>query len=334
MLQNTHKVVLYKCSKDKQKEKGELTMTNNSYQQINDLQKAKNLLTDRNVSLKELALNTNIPYESLKALRYNPAKIEKTSWERVNKLASIYNTRPNSAKNTRKPLIIETNKFVYVEEMDKYFKEDFPKASRIALTWNNEKKHLWKLELTEDTFDLIFSNIVSLPIKELPSKHVSDEWASQQYEYWFADTDSLEDKDTYKINSYRITHYLPFYDWSMCDIYLANWLLSQYSDDLGNVHLDSIAGLSEGLNAIAKPLYKYVFSLSNNLRTRKEGLLDSFALLDQEDSLAGLALMAHVRMHSNERHPNLPKRPFDPDTYIKNKLASAKTPYDPDDYVW
>lgn len=43
----------------------------------------------------------------------------------------------------------------------------------------------------------------------------------------------------------------------------------------------------------------------------------------------------HVRMHSNERHPNLPKRPpFDPDTYIKNKLASAKTPYDPDDYAW
>ena len=40
-------------------------------------------------------------------------------------------------------------------------------------------------------------------------------------------------------------------------------------------------------------------------------------------------------MHSNERHPNLPKRPpFDPDTYIKNKLASAKTPYDPDDYAW
>ena len=309
-------------------------MTNNSYQQINDLQKAKNLLTDRNVSLKELALNTNIPYESLKALRYNPAKIEKTSWERVNKLASIYNTRPNSAKNTRKPLIIETNKFVYVEEMDKYFKEDFPKASRIALTWNNEKKHLWKLELTEDTFDLIFSNIVSLPIKELPAKHVSDEWASQQYEYWFADTDSLEDKDTYKINSYRITHYLPLYEWSMCDTYLANWLLSQYSDDLGNVHLDSIAGLSEGLNAIAKPLYKYVFSLSNNLRTRKEGLLDSFVLLDQEDSLAGLTLMAHVRMHSNERHPNLPKRPFDPDTYIKNKLAGAKTPYDPDDYAW
>ena len=67
----------------------------------------------------------------------------------------------------------------------------------------------------------------------------------------------------------------------------------------------------KGLNAIAKPLYKYVFSLSNNLRTRKEGLLDSFVLLDQEDSLAGLTLMAHVRMHSNERHPNLPKRPFE-----------------------
>lgn len=301
---------------------------------MDNLQKAKALLTDRNINLTEIAKNSDIPYESLKALRYNPDKIKKASWERVNKLASIYNASPNSAKNTRKPLIIETNKFVYVEEMDKYFKEDFPKASRIALTWNNEKKHLWKLELTEDTFDLIFSNIVSLPIKELPSKHVSDEWASQQYEYWFANTDSLEDKDTYKINSYRITHYLPFYDWSMCDIYLANWLLSQYSDDLGNVHLDSIAGLSEGLNAIAKPLYKYVFSLSNNLRTRKEGLLDSFALLDQEDSLASLALMAHVRMHSNERHPNLPKRPFDPDTYIKNKLASVKTPYDPDDYVW
>ena len=88
------------------------------------------------------------------------------------------------------------------------------------------------------------------------------------------------------------------------------------------------------LNAIAKPLYKYVFSLSNNLRTRKEGLPDSFVLLDQEDSLAGLTLMAHVRMHSKERHPNLPKRPFDPDTYIKNKLASDKTPYDPDDYAW
>ena len=248
---------------------------------MDNLQKAKALLTDRNINLTEIAKNSDIPYESLKVLRYNPDKIKKASWERVNKLASIYNTSPNSTKNTRKPLIIETNKFVYVEEMDKYFKEGFPKASRIALTWNNEKRHLWKLELTEDTFDRIFSNIVDLPTKELPAKHVSDEWASRQYEYWFADTDNLEDKDTYKINSYRITHYLPFYDWSMCDTYLANWLLSQYSDDLGNVHLDSIAGLSEGLNAIAKPLYKYVFSLSNNLRTRKEGLLDSFALLDQ-----------------------------------------------------
>ena len=86
------------------------------------------------------------------------------------------------------------------------------------------------------------------------------------------------------------------------------------------------------INLLEKNL---TFSLSNNLRTRKEGLLDSFVLLDQEDSLAGLTLMAHVRMHSNERHPNLPKRPpFDPDTYIKNKLANAKTPYDPDDYAW
>ena len=95
---------------------------------MDNLQKAKALLTDRNINLTEIAKNSDIPYESLKVLRYNPDKIKKASWERVNKLASIYNTRSNSTKNTRKPLIIETNKFVYVEEMDKYFKEGFPKG--------------------------------------------------------------------------------------------------------------------------------------------------------------------------------------------------------------
>ena len=54
---------------------------------MDNLQKAKALLTDRNINLTEIAKNSDIPYESLKALRYNPEKIKKqagsvlTNWQ-------------------------------------------------------------------------------------------------------------------------------------------------------------------------------------------------------------------------------------------------------------
>lgn len=43
---------------------------------MDNLQKAKALLTDRNINLTEIAKNSDIPYESLKVLRYNPDKIK------------------------------------------------------------------------------------------------------------------------------------------------------------------------------------------------------------------------------------------------------------------
>ena len=65
---------------------------------MNDLDKAKTLIFDKNVSLNQLSDETNIPFESLKNLRYKRSKIEKTSWLRVHQLAEYYDcvVKPNS----------------------------------------------------------------------------------------------------------------------------------------------------------------------------------------------------------------------------------------------
>lgn len=236
--------------------------------------------------------------------------------------------------STKKPLIIETNNRIYVEEMDKWFKQDFSKVEKITLKWQHEERHLWKLELNEGTFDTIFDHIKDVPTEKMMAKDATDEYATRYYDYYFADTDTIEDKSWRDIKKYNITHFLPFYDWSTCDTYLADWLLNRFTYDLANAHLNSLASLSEGLNAISNSLYKYIFSLMGDFETRREGLLDSYLLLDQEENLSSLALMAHVRIHSKDRHPHTRRPDFDPDKYIKQNLESAKEPFDPDDQAF
>ena len=57
---------------------------------MDELKKAKALLSDRNIKLTDLAEDTHIPYESLRTLRYDLSKVDKASWERVHLLAQIY----------------------------------------------------------------------------------------------------------------------------------------------------------------------------------------------------------------------------------------------------
>lgn len=286
---------------------------------MDELKKAKALLSDRNIKLTDLAEKTNIPYESLRTLRYDLSKVDKASWERVHTLALTYDLIPGNKKVVKKPLMFETNKYIYVEKADAPLKEHFSNIEEVTLNWQKEERLFWKIELTEDNFNAVFDRITLL---------------SDDFEYRFVDTDSLEGKNARKLDIYNVYFYLPFYDWGMFDNYIANWLIKQLTEDKANLQLTNMANLSEGLNAISKPLYKYVFSLMADKETRREGLIDSALLLDDETSLTYFARMAHIKMHANERDPRPNRKPFDPDAYIKGNLESVKEPFDPDDMAY
>ena len=219
-------------------------------------------------------------------------KVDKASWERVHTLALIYDLIPGSKKVVKKPLMFETNKYIYVEKTDAPLKEHFANIEEVTLNWQKEKRLFWKIEVTADNFNAVFDRITLL---------------SDDFEYCFVDTDSLEGKNTKDVDIYNIYFYLPFYDWGMFDNYIANWLIKQLTEDKANLQLTNMANLSEGLNAISKPLYKYVFSLMADKETRREGLIDSALLLDDETSLTYFARMANIKKQSNESHkiPNL-----------------------------
>lgn len=65
---------------------------------MNDLDKAKKLVFDKNVSLSDLSSITKIPLETLKNMRYKRSKIENASWSRVHLLAEYYDCfiKPNA----------------------------------------------------------------------------------------------------------------------------------------------------------------------------------------------------------------------------------------------
>ena len=222
-------------------------------------------------------------------------------------------------RKPKKKNLFETNKYLYVE-VDKNLEYLFVDAEKVELNWKYEKKNYWKVKLTDQSFGSAFDAIAEI---------------ANNYEYRFVDVDgSLEGNNAKKIDIYPVSFYLPMYDWGLSDTYLADWFADYLMESKGNLHLDTIAWLSEGLNAISKPLYKYVFSLLGDRKTRREGLIDSYLLLDQEDNLTGLARWAHVHIHFKERHPESRKPDFDPDAFIKDRLEEAKTPYDPDDAAW
>lgn len=286
---------------------------------MDELKKAKVLLSDRNIKLTNLAEKTNIPYESLRTLRYDLSKVDKASWKRIHSLALTYDLIADNKKVVKKLLMFETNKYIYVEKTGESLKDHFANIEEVALNWQKEKRFFWKIELTEDNFNTVFDRIALL---------------SDDFEYRFVDTDQLEGKNARKLDIYNVYFYLPFYDWGMFDNYIANWLIKQLTQDKANLQLTNMANLSEGLNAISKPLYKYVFSLMADKETRREGLIDCALLLDDETSLTYFARMAHIKMHANERHPRPNRKPFDPDAYIKGNLESVKEPFDPDDSAY
>lgn len=59
---------------------------------MNDLEKAKQLIQNKNVVLTELSVKTDIPVQTLKNLRYDLSQLDKSSWKRVHLLAEIYDT--------------------------------------------------------------------------------------------------------------------------------------------------------------------------------------------------------------------------------------------------
>lgn len=212
--------------------------------------------------------------------------------------------------------IFETNKYIYVEKAVKKFQEEFPDAEQVVLNWQHEKKTYWKLEITDANFTAVFDYL----------KHYAD-----SSDYYFADVpDSLEGNSANKMKIYNISFWLPQYDWGMSDAYLAQWLMNLFKLNQ-DLHVKTISANAEGLEAISKPLYKYIFSLLGERETRREGLINSWSLLDSENSLIGLIQMTYVRIHAKERHPESRRPDFDPDAYIKDNLESAKELFDPDD---
>ena len=57
---------------------------------MNDLEKAKLLIENKNNSLVDISRKYNIPVQTLRNLRHDPSKMKKASWERVHLLAQIY----------------------------------------------------------------------------------------------------------------------------------------------------------------------------------------------------------------------------------------------------
>ena len=57
---------------------------------MNDLEKAKLLIENKNNSLVDISRKYNIPVQTLRNLRHDHSNMKKASWERVNLLAQIY----------------------------------------------------------------------------------------------------------------------------------------------------------------------------------------------------------------------------------------------------
>lgn len=55
----------------------------------NELDKAKQAIANRNMKLTDISKALEIPHQSLKNYRQDPDKLDKASWERVNKLSQL-----------------------------------------------------------------------------------------------------------------------------------------------------------------------------------------------------------------------------------------------------
>lgn len=57
---------------------------------MNDLQKAKALILNRQVRLKTVSEKTDIPYATIRSYVSYPEKMETAAWIRIHKLAGLY----------------------------------------------------------------------------------------------------------------------------------------------------------------------------------------------------------------------------------------------------
>ncbi len=60
---------------------------------MNELEKAKLYICDRNNRLTETSKRLNIPLPTLNMYRHSPDKLRTTAWERVHKLAKLYDAK-------------------------------------------------------------------------------------------------------------------------------------------------------------------------------------------------------------------------------------------------
>lgn len=56
----------------------------------NDLEKAKKVVSDKNISLINLSKATNIPYSSIRIYSHDPSKLDNASWKRIKLLANAF----------------------------------------------------------------------------------------------------------------------------------------------------------------------------------------------------------------------------------------------------
>ena len=57
---------------------------------MNDFEKAKALIVDKNNSLTDIEKQTGISYPRLSVYRANPEKLKMAAWEKVHALANLY----------------------------------------------------------------------------------------------------------------------------------------------------------------------------------------------------------------------------------------------------
>lgn len=57
---------------------------------MNEYEKARAVIVDRNNRLPKVSKQTGIPLPTLKAYRMHPDKLKTASWENVHKIAQLY----------------------------------------------------------------------------------------------------------------------------------------------------------------------------------------------------------------------------------------------------
>lgn len=65
---------------------------------MNECEKAKAVIVDRNNRLPRVSKALNIPLDTLKAYRHSPDKLRTAAWERVHKLAKLYDDKNQKGK--------------------------------------------------------------------------------------------------------------------------------------------------------------------------------------------------------------------------------------------